>query len=244
MRHPLLALADVHRLTTFAFGRSLDVYVFDHHRTAFTVWCHEAARRGRPLTLVTLDRHMDLNPPRDVAPSCEAPLEQLDLFARHRLAPSNDDHIPAALEAGAVGDALVVARSHPPPSLEVFRPYRDTSGRTHAVEFAPTVARLHPGQVEWLRAREGPVVLDVDLDCFTTMSDGDPDDVLTWDADQIHRWLTPPGAEAFWDVLRERVEVVTLAREPYHCGGFDRGARLWSTFAEVFFGRVLGTDAP
>ena len=244
MRHPLLALADVHRLTTVAFGRTLDVYLFDHHRTAFTVWCHEAARRGRALTLVTLDRHMDLNPPRHLPPPFDAPLEQLDLFARHRLAPSNDDHIPAALEAGAIGDALVVARSHPPPSLETFRPYIGAAAVRHEVEFAPTIARTSPAQVEWLRGREGPIVLDIDLDCFTTMSDGDPDDVLTWDADQILRWLTPPGSEPFWALLRERVEVVTLAREPYHCGGFARGAKLWTAFAEVFFERLLGADAP
>ena len=243
MRHPLLALADVHRLTTPVRGRTVDVYLFDHHRTAFTVWCHEAARRGRPLTLVTLDRHMDLNTPQHLAPPCTTGLEQLDLFARHRLAPSNDDHIPAALEAGAIGDALVVARSHAPPSLARFRPYRDEAGRVHEVEFARTVAQLSEAQVDWLADR-GPVVLDVDLDCFTTMSDGDPDDVLIWDADQLRRWLLPPGSERFWEVVRERVEVVTVAREPYHCGGFQRGARLWMSFAEIFFEELLGVDVP
>jgi hypothetical protein len=41
-----------------------------------------------------------------------------------------------------------------------------------------------------------------------------------------------------------RTSLVTIAREPYHCGGLDRGAQLWRDFAEVFFRRLLGVPPP
>lgn len=243
MPAPTLALADVHRITAPVHGRERDIFVFDHHRTAFTLWCHAAAQLGRPLVLVTLDRHMDLGTPQVLAPDCAMPLHSLDLFARHSLAVSNDDHIVAALEAGAISDALVVARSHEPPSLEVFRPFKDVRGRDHRFVFAPTVAHVHEDGLALVREATD-VVLDIDLDCFTTRSDGHFDEVLTWDAEQIEGFLQPPHAGEFWNTVLERTRLITLAREPYHCGGFTRGARLWIDFAEIFFRRVLGVPPP
>lgn len=243
MRHPLLALADVHRLTTVTRGRTLDAYVFDHHRSAFAIWCHAARELGTPLTLVTLDRHMDLGTPAHRAPDHRAPLEALDLFARHRLAPSNDDHIVAAFDSGALDGAVVVARSHAPPSLDAFRPYRSPSGIAHPFAFSPSVQALGDDahrQVE----RAGPIALDIDLDAFTDPSPHEVDVVVPWARDKLAGWLRPPGSEAFWADVLAKAAVVTIAREPYHCGGFAAGARLWLDFAEVFFGELLETDAP
>ena len=52
------------------------------------------------------------------------------------------------------------------------------------------------------------------------------------------------AADAFWDVVLPRVAVVTIAREPYHCGGFRLGAQLWRDFSAVFFGGLLGVEEP
>lgn len=243
MRHPLLALADVHRLTTVTRGRTIDVYVFDHHRTAFTIWTHAAQALGAPLTLVTLDRHMDLGTPAAVAPRFTEPLRQLDAFARHELAPSNDDHIVAATESGAIADAVVVARSHEPASLARFRPLLDRTGTLHRFAFAPGPARL--GADAHVLVREaGHIALDIDLDAFTTPSDGDPEELLAWDRAAITRWLQPPGSGSWWDELLARTAVVTIAREPYHCGGFARGAQLWRDFSAAFFVDLLRADEP
>ncbi|MBI5544373.1 MAG: hypothetical protein HY901_10815, partial [Deltaproteobacteria bacterium] len=65
-----------------------------------------------------------------------------------------------------------------------------------------------------------------------------------WDAEHIDAFLRPPDSERFWGPVLERTRLVTLAREPYHCGGLERGARLWRDFSEVFFGRLLGVPAP
>lgn len=236
----LTALADVHRITTETRGRPLEIFVFDHHRTAFTVWGAAAADAG-PLGLVTLDRHMDLNSPRTPPPAFDAGLETLDRYARHALARANDDHIVAAMEAGAIGDALVVARSHAPTNLEALRRWTDAAGRTHELDVAPTLALA---LARGARPPDGSLVLDVDLDCFTTLSDGHPDEVLTWDRERIALFLRPPGSDGFWDDVLARTRVVTIAREPFHCGGFELGARLWIDFARVFFNEILEVPVP
>jgi len=76
------------------------------------------------------------------------------------------------------------------------------------------------------------------------LSDAHPDEVVPWDAEHIDAFLRPPDWERFWAPLFQRTCLVTIAREPYHCGGLSRGARLWAEFAEVFFRRLLGVPAP
>lgn len=197
----------------------------------------------RPLTLVTLDRHFDLQPPRAVAPDHRVSLEELDAFARHRLAPSNDDHIRAAMAAGAINDGLFIARSHEPVDFDALGAWTDDQGRRHRCVAAKTVA-LRGSAADQLVEAASDIVLDVDLDCFTTRSDGHPDEVLAWDAERIDAFLRPPGSDAFWNSVFKRTRLVTIAREPFHCGGFAHGARLWLDFAEVFFERLLNVPQP
>jgi len=243
MRHPTLALADTHRVTTAIDGREVELYIFDHHRSAFAPWCHTAMQHGQAVDLITLDRHMDLQPMHLVPPPHQASIAELDMFARHQLACSNDNHIPAAVEAGAIANTVVVARSHPPPDISSFRPYRDHSGTTHRFAFARSLASLDTDAMELLE-RGGPLILDIDLDCFTTRSDADPDEVLCWDDEHLRSWLLPPDHDRIWNAIRRRVVTITLAREPFHCGGFDRAARLWMRFSRLFFGEILSVSPP
>jgi len=238
---PPLHLAHVHRVTTEVAGRPCEVFVFDHHRSAFPLWCLAAQAASRPLTLVSLDRHMDLMTPGVLPPGLDAPLEVLDDYARWQLSPRNDDHVVAALEAGAVGDVVMIARSHAPPSLEAFAPYRDREQRPHRFAFAKSLETLDEAALSLL---EGDLALDIDLDCFTTPSDAHFDEVIDWDLPLIEAFLRPPDSERFWERVLARVRVITVAREPYHCGGLERGARLWGRFSEAFFGRLLRVPAP
>lgn len=192
---------------------------------------------------MTLDRHFDLQTPRAAAPDHRSPLDELDRFARHALAPSNDDHIRAAMEAGAITDGLFLARSHEPADLDALREWTDARGLTHRSLTARTVAE-RKGACDALVEEAEDIVLDLDLDCFTTRSDGHPDEVLAWDRERIEGFLRPPGSDPFWSAVLERTRLITLAREPYHCGGLAQGARLWLDFAEVFFERLLGVPQP
>lgn len=238
----LLSLCHVHRATTRLGERGVDLFVFDHHRGAFPLWARCAREKG-PLTLLTLDRHMDLERPAPPPPALSAPLEELDQFARWKLSPRNDDHVLAAMESGALADAAVIARSHAPADLAALHPYEDASGRLHRLEIARTVEDAGP-EIPGLVHQAERIALDIDLDCFTTLSDAHPDEVIPWDAEHIDAFLRPPESEELWRAVLAKVCVVTIAREPYHCGGFERGARLWLAFSEVFFGRLLGVPAP
>jgi hypothetical protein len=160
--------------------------------------------------------------------------------ARLELDTRNIDHVVAAMEAGIVGDVLALARSSPEGAtpLEI---YRDRKGVDHRILRAPSLeqwldggGRLPPG--------DDPVLLDVDLDCFTSPSDVDPRVVLPWTQSIVRDHLLPEGSSAFWDALLPRTVALTLAREPYHCGGLLGAGRLLAQVAPVLFGELLGSS--
>jgi hypothetical protein len=181
-------------------------------------------------------------------------LRALDEYARWSLGVRNDDHVLAAMDAGLVGDAIVIARSHVKGSFEE-RTYVDASGRPHRLVHAPSVERVAeafgtaaapaiPKEAHALLAGASDVLLDFDLDCFTTLSDVDPTAVVPWPKAMIRDFLFPPEVTPFWDAVLERCRALTLAREPYHCGGVLAGDRLFADAAEVIFKDLLGADLP
>ena len=178
-------------------------------------------------------------------------LRALDEHARWSLDVRNYDHVLAAMEAGLVGDVLVLARARPRGALQADT-YVDTRGRSHRLVVVSTVDRAAeayhqpaPGdRVREVLDAAGPVLLDVDLDCFTSPSDADPTTVLPWPRDIIREYLLPPGSEPFWDAVLGRCVALTLAREPHHCGGLLASHRLFQDVAQVLFGELLRTELP
>lgn len=254
-----LRLAGVTRLSLHGGRGPSDAFLFDPHRLAFPSW---ALGLGlglgdrRPALLLTLDRHFDLVPPAnpEQIPSADAPLRILDEYARWDLDVRNYDHVIAAMEAGLVGDVIAVARGRPRGAFSE-EAWTDRSGRAHQVVSAPTLDRLCDGFGEpsaspearqtWeLVQRAKTIILDVDLDCFTTMSDADPTEVVPWPRDLIRRHLLPAGSERFWTEVLARTSVLTFAREPAHCGGIIAANRLFEDAAEVLFRELLRTDLP
>lgn len=249
-----LRLAGVTRLSLGGRGPR-DGYVFDPHRLALPCWKVGLADAA-PALLVTLDRHFDLVPPRDPAtiPEASAPLKIIDEYARWELDYRNFDHVLAAMESGLVSDAIVVARNRPRRALEA-EAYVDRRGETHRILSASTLDRLADGfgtgsgspegvDAEGLIRRARAIILDLDLDCFTTMSDADPTEVVPWTRELIHRQLLPLGSEAFWDAVLFKSRVLTIACEPLHCGGLIASNRLFEDLAHVLFRELLQTDLP
>lgn len=248
-----LRLAGVTRLSLGGRGPR-DAFVFDPHRLAFPCWALGLGART-PALLVTLDRHRDLVPPVAQTPDVSEGVAALDRFARESLDVRNVDHVLAAMDAGVLADALVIARSSPRGALEAT-PWTDRHGREHRLVNAPTVERVANGfgdeSSETRLAQEARelieshehVVLDIDLDCFTSLSDADPGTVLPWPRAVIREFLLPAGSEKFWAAVLSRTRVLTFAREPYHVGGLVAGNRLFEDAAEVVFRELLGTDVP
>jgi hypothetical protein len=249
-----LRLAGVTRLALAGRGPR-DAYLFDPHRLALPCWALALGGRG-PALLVTLDRHLDLVPPNDPAgiPDAAAGLRALDEHARWHLDVRNVDHVIAAMEAGLVGDVLALGRARPEGALSAST-WTDRRGGVHRIAVAPSVAHVadgfgtpapspHAAAAAALLAGEGPVLLDVDLDCFTTPSDADPTTLLPWPGEAIRDYLFPEGAAAFWDAVLPRCVALTLAREPYHVGGVVAAGRLFETAAAVVFEELLGVGTP
>jgi hypothetical protein len=99
-------------------------------------------------------------------------------------------------------------------------------------------------RAEALLREAGAVILDVDLDCFTSPSDADPTTVLPWPLEVIRQHVLPRGSEAFWDLALARCVALTFAREPSHCGGLIAAGRLFEAASEVIFRELLQTDLP
>jgi len=251
LRH--LRLAGVIRLGLGGGRGPADAYVFDPHRLALPCWAFALGTSGPPALLVSLDRHLDVVVPErpEAVPDRSAGLRALDEHARWSLDVRNYDHILAAMEAGLVGDALLVARTRPRGAF-AGDTYVDTRGRPHRLVSVSTVDRAAEA---WSRPAPGDavrnvleaasqVLLDVDLDCFTSLSDADPTTVLPWPKSVIREFLLPDGSEAFWDAVLGRTVALTLAREPHHCGGLLASGELFRDVAEVLFRELLRTGLP
>ncbi|MBL8950640.1 MAG: hypothetical protein JNK82_07685 [Myxococcaceae bacterium] len=204
-------------------------FVFDEHRFALPCW---AAEPG-PAVLVSFDRHFD------TVPNVNAlqPGESLETFTRERLDRRNYDHIPAALQCGVLSSAILIARARPQGSALDAR-----------YVHAPTLDVLLEGPdraraFELLEAAKR-VVLDFDLDCFTTPSDADPTTAVPWPLELIREHVLPRGAEGFWELALKRCDVLTFAREPKHTGGLVASGRLFEAAAQVVFVELLGADLP
>lgn len=235
-----LRLAGVTRLDVRSPRAALDVFVFDPHRLALPCWALALEGTKAPARLLTLDRHFDLVPPGAPPPPRGADLEALDRYARWQLDVRNYDHVVAAMELGLVGDVVALARAHPAGAIAAH--WTDRGGALHAIDRAPTLDA-------WLQRGgrlpfDRPVLLDLDLDCFTSPSDADPTTAVPWPVELVREYLLPPGSHLFWDDLLPRVAAVTIAREPFHCGGLVAGGRLFESFAQVFFRELLGADLP
>lgn len=297
-----LRLAGVTRLSLNGRGPR-DAFVFDPHRLAFPCWAL-ALSGATPALLLSFDRHFDLVPHPDVAavPDASAPLRELDEYARWRLDVRNYDHILAAMEAGIIGDAIIVARARPRGSLEGDE-YVDRRGGLHRILRVPNLDRISESfggaaassdaggaqvpnvdrtaessgstaassdsgraQVpnldrtaessgsapassdaalaQMLIQAAGTIALDVDLDCFTTPSDADPTEIVPWPRELIRRALIPTGSEAFWEAVFAKARVLTLAREPLHCGGMIASNRVFEDVCAVLLVELLRTDLP
>lgn len=253
MNDPLLhlRLAGVIRLSLHGRGPP-DGFLFDPHRLALPCWSLALGQR-RDALLVTLDRHLDLAEPAAPPPDASVGMLELDTFARRQLSVRNEDHVLAAMEAGLIGDAIVIARSRPRGAVDGTS-WTDRHGRVHQLLITPTVERISE---DFANATSGPaaharalleraqdVILDFDLDCFTTISDVDLTEVVPWPKPLIRDHVLPEGSEAFWNAVLGKCRALTFAREPYHCGGVVASNRLFEDAAKVVFRELLGADVP
>lgn len=218
-------------------------YVFDQHRLALPCW----AESPGPSLLLTFDRHFDTVVPRN-PPARGLSVDEYDRHARDLLDHHNYDHVLAAMEAGILSEAIIVARAKPVGAVT-------TDWRGHEIISASTLDLI---TAEWGTAHATPegkrahaaiersrsIILDVDLDCFTTPSDADPTTVVPWSLELIRDFMKPRGSAEFWSSVLSKCVSFTFAREPSHCGGLIASGRLFEHACQVIFAELFETDLP
>jgi hypothetical protein len=246
MSEVMLRLAGITHLTLSPRVGPRDAFVFEPHRLALPSWAWALENAPRPALLVTFDRHLDLAPPA-VLPPLNADVLALDEYARRKLDVRNVDHVLAAMEAGLLSDAVVIARARPEGCVSGDR-WVDSRGGVHRLLIAPSLDRLlnSPLAVDAanLLSQAKSTVLDFDLDCFTTLCDADPLSVVPWPLELIREQLLPAGSKDLWDSVLRNCRALTFARESAHCGGLVAGNRLFTDAAQVIFRELLGVDLP
>lgn len=219
-------------------------YVFDPHRLALPCWAEVSTS---PSLLLTLDRHFDTVVPQN-PPARGLTVDEYEVHARDRLDHRNYDHVLAAMSAGIISDAIVVARARPVGAVT-------TDWNEHEVISANTLDLI---SAEWGTAQATPegkrahaaieraksIILDVDLDCFTTPSDADPTTVVPWSLELIRDFVKPRGSEGFWSAVLGKCVGFTFAREPSHCGGLIASGRLFEHACQVLFAELFESDLP
>jgi hypothetical protein len=227
-------------------------FLFDGHRFAFGCWADAAKEKG-PGLLLTFDRHFDTVVPQLPIPHGLFGIEA-DEYAFRHLDARNYSHILAALDAQIVSHAIFVARARPVGSVGAGT-WVDSTGNVHELVSAPTLDAL---AYDFGRAAASPesqrasqliqeashIVLDVDIDCFTSPSDAEPLTVLPWPSDVIRSFVMPPGSEDFWNTVLPKCSVLTVAKEPLHCGGVVAGHDLFKLVAQVIFVELFHAQLP
>lgn len=240
-------LAGVITLTLAGRGPQV-AFVFDPHRLALPCWAL-AKGDGPPALLITLDRHFDLVPPK-VSTAKSLSVLELDAHARRALDVRNYDHVLAALDAGVLSDVIALARTAPVGCFEgslwngEHQLVRARTVDSISADFGTDRASPESRQAFELISGAQQIILDVDVDCFTSSSDADPTTVLPWPTQVIREYLMPRESEAFWAAVLPKCVALTVAREPNHCGGLVMGARLFEQVAQVVFTELLQTDLP
>lgn len=220
-------------------GRSLEVGVVQEHRFAFwfwTKWMHERLvlkDASPPPHLVTIDYHDDVGAMSDVVPEV---LERLDvadeteaaLFAWCGLNPKNDGHILPAQYLNSLRDAFVLFKGDD--GDDRSGTIRDLKGGEHSFRYFNTVDDL----LGALPKDGSPIVLDVDLDYFTTGAG--PSGLLPIHKSQPREMRELLGLEG--PLMREvlpRTVGVTIALEPAWCGGIRNSLQLLDRLSREWF---------
>lgn len=218
-------------------------FVFEAHRLALSCWAELSA--GRPLLLLSMDRHFDTVLPQHW-PGADTSWASLESYAREQLDVRNFDHILAAMRAHVVSDAILIARAKPVGAVT-----SDWEG--HALITSPTLDGI---TADWGSARASPegkrayeaierasaIVLDVDIDCFTSPSDAEPTTVVPWPIELIREFVRPKGSQAFWEQVLPKCVGLTVAKESGHCGGLVAGGRLFEATAQEICVELLKDD--
>lgn len=212
-------------------GEQKPVFIFKDHRTSFYYWCKARKELGisDSFFVVTLDKHNDLFP---LLPEKIAEIQALDLnnlvnvkdFTENKLKKLNDDYIFAAMEAGLIGDILIMSSEY----TEV-KEYTDSASVKHKIFHC-----FWPGDLSGHRGLFTDDIPDRNRQLITSIGygkNGNPNIVLDIDLDFFTYYYCDKtyviNEENFKDIfshdsliwwIYDKARLITIAKEPWGCG--------------------------
>jgi hypothetical protein len=229
-------------------NKSLEIGVVLQHRFAFYYWLKwhtEAQLTGGPTpNLLTIDWHDDVGGDCDFIPK---ELEQLNprdrnelsLFCWARLRSLNDGHIAPAQYLNAIGDVFVILKQRAD-ERKMYEHYRkhtqkDLHGNVHQVHY-------YDGVAQFLREHKAdtvqPLILDVDLDYFTTLGESRERGAAQLVDDRtIRKVMSTSGPLMQW--VFPRLAGFTIALEPKYCGGIGNCLHILDVVSRTLFDSTL-----
>jgi hypothetical protein len=196
-------------------------------------------------------------------------LKEMWSFVEWELSTQDDDWLKVGMELGLIGDAILLG-CNDASNFEDFRNiYKDHLGVEHLIFNVGHIwsGLSHQG---WLvdRAQRNKyseiwdllgiennqrisidpekqktkVILDFDLDCFTTSF---LEDTLPWQYEYFKKYFYKPCGrdynrpKEFIDKLIRTSEFITIARETDYCGSFQNNAQIFDSVNDIIFDNEL-----
>ena len=225
-------------------------FVFENHRFSFYYWCKARKELGisDSFFVVTMDHHNDLFP---LLPETKAEIQALDLnnlvkvknFVENKLKKLNDDYIFAAMEAGLIGDILIM--SSEPTDIKEYTDFAsvrhkifhcfwpgDLSGpRGFLTDSVPERNRELITSIGYDKNGNPNIVLDIDLDFFTYYY---CDNTYVIDEENF-KDIFSEDSLIWW--IYDKARLITIAKEPWGCGSARNSKRILRLLNKYFLKR-------
>lgn len=214
--------------------KAVEIGVVLQHRFAFFYWLKWHAERtptAPPPNLLTIDWHDDVGGDCDFTPAQLKTLNpkdgnELSLFCWAGLRSLNDGQIAPAQYLNAIGDVYVVLKQYGS-RRKMYEEYRkrtqkDLDGNAHQIHY-------YDSPEDFLDEHGDdpvhPLVLDLDLDYFTTAANSGEHGAQERVSDRaIRKVVSPDGPLMRW--VFPRLHGFTIALEPKYCGGVHNCAHI------------------
>lgn len=222
-------------------SRSIEVAIVSRHRFAFYYWLKWWNKDDRLLSLVTMDWHNDVGGTSDFDPKVIRDLDlsnsnEMALFCWAGSRSLDDGHIAPALYRGAFQRVDVINKQSRQDGCLAVEKQTNCDGEVAEIRFHRCPADF----AKWHRRQAcgTEIVFDLDLDYFTVEHPSrDLGKQRLQPESYVHRVLDPQG-ELMSQLLPE-VRRITIALEPYYCGGLSNCLRLLDLVSDTLFGCCL-----
>jgi hypothetical protein len=226
--------------------KTIELAIFQEHRFAFFYWNKWRRKSPEPPCLITLDWHQDLFPPDEVEQEWLRKLNinndgEVSVFSWAKLAENNDGHILSAAYINLIGNIYVHCRQGLETETYKESEFTDIHGNSHKIFKFKHFDDLEQVLINSL---ELSTILDIDLDFFTVDNpfNGEGAEFSYLSDELIIEMLKIDRPLINWTF--NRLNGITIATEPEHCGGLLKSNQLLNLVNDIYFEPSLFSPFP